>query len=147
MLIKQILLEELLLESAADNTIRRAMDLKKAIFFNYGNRSRTVDVYAIGTSKAGNPSFLGWMRLPSSSESIVKPSPNANRRRKDFIRWRLFRLDKVKNINITNLPYLEDSARTNIQKKDYQELVNAKKYFNRSQNGILDQTYTLDLNI
>ncbi len=99
-LLTEEIFRELLQESINRNDIIKAMDERRVIAIDYEGEDvkpgyRYVEVYALGTTKSGNPCIIGWMRGNVTSKSIF------NQNKHDRIHWRIYRLDKIKNWNFT----------------------------------------------
>jgi hypothetical protein len=55
---------------------------------------RTVEIYAYGVSKAGNPVILCWLRN-DFSKSLRSGKPH------DAVKWRMYRLDRITSFQNT----------------------------------------------
>lgn len=94
-------MEELLLEDVSRNRIITSMKNRVVNLIYYDDPSdevlsgyRTIEIYAYGTSKAGNPVIIAWLR-----NNMSKTINSGNAR--DKIRWRMYRLDRIKSFKNT----------------------------------------------
>lgn len=55
---------------------------------------RTIEIYAYGVSKAGNPVIIAWLRN-DYSKSLKSGKKN------DAIKWRIYRLDRITSFQNT----------------------------------------------
>lgn len=98
----QDIFKELLLEAVSRNRIITSMknNVVNIIFYddptdpNVESGYRTIEIYAYGTTKAGNPAIIAWLR---NEKSATLKSGNSH----DAIRWRIYRLDRIKSFQNT----------------------------------------------
>ncbi len=88
------------------NTLRRAIRQKKRITVNYtpiregAVGERTLEPHALGYSKEGHLLLRAWVNAGvSRSYPLVNSINRANQFKK---RWRLFRVDNLTDVNLTN---------------------------------------------
>lgn len=91
----------LILEDVSRNRIITSMKNRVVNLIYYDDPSdevlagyRSIEIYAYGTSKAGNPVILAWLR---NNMSKTLNSGDAN----DKIRWRMYRIDRIKSFKNT----------------------------------------------
>ena len=88
------LYKDLIVENAARNSVMDAIDnrYRVRIFYsgddNTASGARTIEVYALGTSKSGNPVIRAY-QVFGDTKSIIP-------------QWKLFRLDRITKWEPTN---------------------------------------------
>ncbi len=96
--------KELLLESVSRNRIITSMKNRVVNLIYYDDPSagdlvksgyRSIEIYAYGLTKSGSPAIIAWLRNDFSK--TLKSG-----RKNDAIRWRIFRLDRIKSFQNTN---------------------------------------------
>jgi hypothetical protein len=98
-------MNNLLNEAASSNQIIQMMKSRRVASIDYiqppgegVSGYRYIEIYAYGTTKAGNPCIIGWLRNDLSSS--LKSG-----RKNDAIRWRIFRLDKIRALKYATQTY------------------------------------------
>lgn len=92
------LIKELLMEAVNRNQIINCMKNNIVTVITYEDPSekvengiRTIEIYAYGLTKKGHPAIIAWLRN-NKSKSLNSGKPN------DRIRWRIYRLDRIKRL-------------------------------------------------
>jgi hypothetical protein len=96
-------MNNLLNEAASSNQIIQMMKSRRVASIDYAPEDgitgyRYIEIYAYGTTKAGNPCIIGWLRNDYSA--TLKSG-----RKNDAIRWRIFRIDKIRALKYATQTY------------------------------------------
>jgi len=108
-------LDRLIVEAVQKNRIINSMDNNIVNLIYYQDPKsdvksgyRSIEIYAYGVTKAGNPAIIAWLRNDFSKTL-------RSGKKRDAVRWRIFRLDRITSFQNTVQKF--DSSSAFVQKE------------------------------
>lgn len=93
--------KNLITEAVNRNRIIKSMDDRTVNIIYYTDPKsdvksgyRTIEIYAYGVTKAGNPAIIAWLRN-GFSKTLKSGKPH------DAVQWRMYRLDRITSFQNT----------------------------------------------